>query len=56
MASSESGASSSGWKSSRERNRYQKKKTLEDLFRPPVDIMYRGTFQAVSYIAQNCIL
>lgn len=26
----------------------QKMKTLEELFRPPYDLMYGGTFQAVS--------
>ena len=30
-----------------------KTKTLEDLFRPPLDLIYRGTFQAVRFCLQG---
>jgi len=31
-------------------NLSSKKRSLEDLFRPPLDLMFHGTFQNVSYI------
>lgn len=27
-----------------------RKRSLEDLFRPPLDLMFHGTFQNVSYV------
>ena len=31
----------------------RKRKTLEDLFRPPIDLMFKGSFHSVSYL---CII
>ncbi|KAK4289575.1 hypothetical protein Pmani_030529 [Petrolisthes manimaculis] len=45
-ASTSTSTSTSGPSTPSIRNR-RKMKTLEDLFRPPIDLIYRGTFQAV---------
>lgn len=48
-ASTSTSSSSSSMSTTAIRNR-RKMKTLEDLFRPPIDLIYRGTFQAVSLL------
>ena len=41
-------AGSSNGESSQDQATISKKQTLEDLYRPPLDIMYRGSLEAVS--------
>ncbi|KAK8748211.1 hypothetical protein OTU49_016372 [Cherax quadricarinatus] len=45
-AAAASGASTSSTRVVSAHRSRRKMKTLEDLFRPPIDLIYRGTFQA----------